>query len=151
MVQTLMATKFGAQPSLRADAEAIHKILWPHFVGLRREHLWRVDLDSRSGFLGAELVSIGTVDMTLAHPREIFSGAIAAGASRIVLAHNHPSGDVRPSAHDEEFFGRIASCGMILGIEVVDQLIIHDERCFSLKAGGRARGSPWARQKHARR
>lgn len=143
--QTRLTVRIPAQPHLRLDARGIHKILWPRFVGLDREHFWRVDLNARSGFLGAELLSIGTVDSALAHPREVFKNAFAVGASKIALAHNHPSGDLHPSPQDLQVFRRFLLCGDILGVEVVDQLIIHEGRCFSLRESGL--GAPYVRGK----
>ena len=148
MEETEMTVGLPAQLHLRGEASDIHKLLWPRFVGLRKEHLWRIDLDSRGRVLGAELVSIGSINMTAAHPREIFGPALQNGACKIALVHNHVSGDVRPSSQDLRFFDRLTTCGMLLGVEVEDQLIIHEEKIFSLKADGRtARGSPWKRRR----
>lgn len=138
--QTTMTIRIPPRPELRLDSQAIHKLLWPHFVGLRREHLWRVDLSARWGFLGAELVSFGTVDSTPASPREVFRGAL--DACQIVLAHNHPSGVVDPSPQDLELFNRFSLCGKILGIHVADQLIIYEDRCFSQRSTVLPRRAP---------
>ncbi len=125
-----------ADPKLRlTTTEQIHGLLRPIFAGLDREHLWRVDLGARSNFLGAELVSIGTVDSAPAHPREIFGTAIAVSrASKIVLAHNHPSGDSQPSDSDLRMTKRLAMCGLLLGIDVVDHIIIANEKHFSFSS-----------------
>jgi DNA repair protein RadC len=121
----------------------VHKLLWPRFFGLSREHLWRLDLNSRGGLLGGELISIGSVDGTNAHPREIFAGAIRARASKIILAHNHPSNDVSPSDEDLTMTARLSAAGLILGIELFDHLIIYDEKFFSLKDGGFLNKNLW--------
>jgi DNA repair protein RadC len=114
----------------------VHKLLWPRFVGVDREHLWRVDLNSRDGLIGGELVSIGTIDGTSAHPREVFAGALEARASRIILAHNHPSSDVSPSEEDVAMTARLATAGLVLGVELVEHLIIFNEKYFSFKESG---------------
>lgn len=140
--QNTMTVRIAPQPELRLDADGIHKLLWPHFVGLQREHLWRVDLTARSGFLGAELISWGTIDGTSASPREVFKGALLAGAASIALVHNHPSGVVDPSPQDLEMFERLALCGKIMGIPVSDNLIIYEDRCFSQKRSRLLRRKP---------
>jgi DNA repair protein RadC len=124
----------SAQPRRRlAAARDIHKLVWPLFVGLDREHLWRIDLNARSGLLGAELVSIGTVDQAPCHPREVFGPALEARASRIVLVHNHPAGNVDPSPTDLSMIKRLDLCGLLLGIDVADHLIVHEGEFFSYK------------------
>lgn len=152
MDQKLLA-RLPARPALRlAGARDVHKMLWPRLLGLDREHLWRVDLDSRGGLLGAELVAIGTVDAAPAHPREIFSGALEARASRIVLVHNHPSGDVRPSAGDVDFTTRAAAAGVILGVELQDHVIIFEDRRFSFNEAGLLSGRKvWRKRKPMKR
>ncbi len=129
--------------ALRADprrrfrtAEEIHALVRPLFDGLDREHLWRIDLDSRDGLLGAELVSVGTVDQAPCHPREVFGPALVARASRIILVHNHTSGNLNPSPTDLRARARLNLCGLILGIEVADFLIVHGDRFFSFKESG---------------
>lgn len=114
----------------------VHELLQPYFVGLQREHLWRVDLDCRGGVLGGELVSIGTVSMTLAEPREVFCKAITAGASSILIAHNHPSGNVAPSPQDHRKTRQLWLCGTILGIDLYDSVVVHGERFFSFRDAG---------------
>jgi DNA repair protein RadC len=126
--------RMGARPQCRLSTPcAIHRLVQPVFMGLDREHLWRVDLDARDGLLGAELVSIGTVNSAPCHPREVFSRAIACGASRIVLVHNHPTGVLEPSPSDLQAMERLNLCGLILGIDVADSLIVHQDRFLSLK------------------
>jgi DNA repair protein RadC len=114
-----------------ATARNIHELVSPLFVGLDREHLWRIDLDSRNGLLGAELVSVGTVDRAPCHPREVFGPAMVARASRIVLVHNHPSGNLEPSTSDRKVMWRLRLCGLITGIEIADYLIVHDGNFYS--------------------
>lgn len=135
---TRIAARLAVPRALRFSPETVHRLLRPHLAGLRREHLWRVDLGARDLVLGAELVSIGTVDTTVAHPREIFTGALIAAASAIVLVHNHISGELEPSAVDVRTFDRLDTCGVLLGIAIRDQLIVHNDRWFSLKSALRS-------------
>ena len=91
-----------------------------------REYLLVISVDSKGRPLAIEIVSIGTVNATLAEPREIFKHAILANAVGIILVHNHPSGDCIPSEEDEEMTRRINESGKLLGILVRDHVIIGD-------------------------
>jgi DNA repair protein RadC len=82
-------------------------------------------------------VSRGTLDATLVHPREVFKAAILANASALVVAHVHPSGDPTPSPDDIELTRRLVAAGTLLGIEVLDHIIVGDERYVSFKELGR--------------
>jgi len=73
------------------------------------------------------------------HPREVFREAVAAGASVLVLFHNHPSGDPYPSTDDEALTRRMVAAGELMGIEIVDHLILADTRYYSFKEAGRLR------------
>ena len=83
-------------------------------------------LNIRRNPRGHMLVSTGTMDTVLAHPREVFRGAIMAGASAVILMHNHPSGDPSPSPADIKVTGQMRRAGEILGIEVLDHVIVGD-------------------------
>lgn len=91
-----------------------------------REYLLVISVDSKGRPLAIEIVSIGTVNATLAEPREIFKHAILAGAVGIIIVHNHISGDCTPSEEDEEMTRRISESGKLLGIPVRDHVIIGD-------------------------
>ena len=82
-------------------------------------------------------VSRGTLDATLVHPREVFKAAILANAAALVVAHVHPSGDPTPSPDDIELTRRLAAAGTLLGIEVLDHIIVGDERYVSFRELGR--------------
>lgn len=91
-----------------------------------REYLLVLSVDSKCRPLAVEIVSIGTVNATLAEAREIFKHAILTGAAGIIIAHNHTSGDCTPSEEDEEMTRRISESGKLLGIPVRDHVIIGD-------------------------
>lgn len=91
-----------------------------------REYLLVISVDSKGRPLAIEIVSIGTVNATLAEPREIFKHAILIGAVGIIIVHNHISGDCTPSEEDEEMTRRISESGKLLGIPVRDHVIIGD-------------------------
>jgi DNA repair protein RadC len=82
------------------------------------------------------MITIGTMDTLLVHPREVFRGAIVAGASKIVLMHNHPSGDPDPSEADIKVTRDIARGGQLLKIELLDHIIVGHEKYVSLRERG---------------
>lgn len=101
-----------------------------------REIFCIVILDARNQVLGVNTVSVGSVSASIVHPRETFRPAILMGASSLILAHCHPSGDPSPSKEDIELTRRLTEGGEILGIEVLDHLIIADGEFLSLKERG---------------
>ncbi|MGE5597933.1 MAG: RadC family protein [Bacteroidota bacterium] len=103
---------------------------------LDREHFLAVHLNARNQILGVETVSVGHLTASLVHPRELFKTAIQKSAAAIVLAHNHPSGDPMPSQEDLRLTKRLREGGELLGIEVLDHVIIGDNRYVSLKEKG---------------
>ncbi len=90
-------------------------------------------LDARSKLIHKETISIGTLNASLIHPREVFEPAIRYLAAQIVLAHNHPSGDSDPSEDDIEITKQLTSAGQILDIEVVEHVVITQNNHFSFK------------------
>nr|WP_330362540.1 DNA repair protein RadC [[Clostridium] dakarense] len=78
-------------------------------------------------------VSIGTLNSSLVHPREVFREAIKRSTNKIILMHNHPSGSIEPSKEDKNITSRLIKCGEIIGIEVIDHIIIGDGLYFSFK------------------
>lgn len=103
---------------------------------LDREQLRAVYLNCRHQIIGWEVISQGSLTASIAHPREIFKGAILSSAAGIILAHNHPSGDPSPSDEDVRLTKRIAEAGRILGIELLDHVIIAESGTYSFKTAG---------------
>ena len=91
---------------------------------LSKERLICILLDTKNKIIGIDLVSIGTLNSSLVHPRELFRKAILAGANSIIIAHNHPSNSLDPSSADIDVAKRLEKCGNILGIQLLDSLII---------------------------
>lgn len=89
-----------------------------------REMLWSLCVDTRMQPITLDLVSVGTLDAALAHPREIFKSAIIVSAKFLITIHNHPSGDVSPSAEDTRLWDKLIEGGKLLGIPVADNLIV---------------------------
>ena len=90
-------------------------------------------MDSRNQEIKREIISIGSLNANLVHPREVFEPAVKHLAAQIILAHNHPSGDPQPSEEDLEINKRLIEAGKILGIEVVDHIIAAKDAYFSFK------------------
>jgi DNA repair protein RadC len=101
-----------------------------------REIFCAVYLDAKHRPIGLHTVSIGTVDLTQVHPREVYLPGVALAASRIVVAHNHPSGDPTPSAEDRAITERLRQCGELLGIELLDHIVIGSDRFYSFAESG---------------
>ena len=93
-------------------------------------------LNTKNVITGWFEVSRGSIDASIVHPREIFKRALTNNATNIVVAHNHPSGDPNPSKEDINITNRLKECGKLLGINLIDHIIIGDEKYVSLKEKG---------------
>src|SRR4029434_2158529 len=111
--------------------------LLPEYGSCAVEQFGILMLDSKNRVLRIKLLSVGSLNSTIVHPREVFREAAAAAAAAIILFHNHPSGDPTPSPDDLALTTRMISAGTIMGIDVVDHLILADQRYFSLVEAGR--------------
>ena len=98
-----------------------------------REKLLVVCLDTKNQPINICTVSVGTLNSSLVHPREVFKTAILSNSNQIMLAHNHPSGISAPSNEDKAMTNRIKDAGVILGIELIDHIIIGSNEYFSFK------------------
>lgn len=111
----------------------------PHisFIATKRqEYLVCVSLNGAGEVLGCRVVTIGLLDSTSVHPREVFAEPLTDRAAAVVLAHNHPSGSARPSRRDLSVHRRLTDAGRLLGIEVLDHLILTAKEFFSFKKRG---------------
>lgn len=102
---------------------------------LPKEHLRGLYVNTHHRLIHDEVISIGTINSNLIHPREVFKPAIEYGAAAVILAHNHPSGVVTASAADIEITKRIVEAGKIIGIPLVDHIIIGKNKFASIEAG----------------
>jgi DNA repair protein RadC len=100
-------------------------------IDQNREHFWVIGLENNNRILFIELISLGTVNKTLAEPMEVFSFALQKRAVKIILCHNHPSGELKPSDADKDITDRLIQVGIIVNTEVVDHLIISDKSYLS--------------------
>jgi DNA repair protein RadC len=106
--------------------------LLPQYGSGPVEQFGIVMLDTKHRLIRIRIVSVGSLDSAVVHPREVFREAVSASASAIILFHNHPSGDPAPSPDDLVLTTRMASAGDIMGIDVLDHLILADQRYYSL-------------------
>jgi len=100
------------------------------------EKFFCLSLNTKNKIKKIDLVSVGTVNEAIVHPREIFRPAIKNNASAIIIAHNHPSGDVSPSKEDIETTERRFEAGKIMGIQMLDHLIVTENAYYSMKENG---------------
>ena len=99
----------------------------------KKEHFVVFFLDSRSQEIKREIISVGTLNASMVHPREVFEPAVRHAAAHLIIAHNHPSGDPKPSDADLEITKRLTEAGNIMGIEVLDHVIVVKGAHFSFK------------------
>jgi DNA repair protein RadC len=99
----------------------------------QKEHFLAILLNARSYIQIVDVISIGTVNASLVHPRETFIRAIKASAAQIIIAHNHPSGRCEPSDADMQITKRLVSAGELLGIEVIDHIIFSTTAYLSFR------------------
>lgn len=125
----------GERPQLRTPRE-IADYLLPLFGAHREERFGIVMFDSKFRLIRTETISIGTLDASFAHPRDIFRVAAAASAFSIALFHNHPSGDPTPSTDDMALTARLVAAGEVMQIPVVDHVILGGGRFYSFRLAG---------------
>ncbi|MFT5232731.1 MAG: DNA repair protein RadC [Candidatus Krumholzibacteriia bacterium] len=118
----------------------LHPLLQSELRGLDRERFLALFLDSRHRIQTVETVSIGSLNASLVHPREVFKSAIALSAAAIIVAHNHPSGNSRPSNDDLDLTARLDRCGELLGVALLDHLVVGDLEVTSIREFGWPRG-----------
>ncbi|MEK7501403.1 MAG: DNA repair protein RadC, partial [Patescibacteria group bacterium] len=101
---------------------------------LPKEHLRGLYLNSHNRVIRDEVISIGTINSNMIHPREVFRPAIESNAAAVVLAHNHPSGEATPSEEDIEITKQLVQAGKILGISLLDHVVITKDSFASIQA-----------------
>lgn len=102
-----------------------------------REQLIVCSLDTKNQPITLNIVSVGSLNSSIVHPREIFKAAILSNAASIILYHNHPSGDPTPSIEDLNATERIRDCGKLIGIDLLDHIIIGDDTYYSMREKGK--------------
>lgn len=144
--QLLAAAEIGRR--LWPDGEATPLVRGPENVydltrdirALNREHFVGFYLNSRHQVLRREIISIGSLNASIVHPREVFLPAVALSAASVILAHNHPSGDPTPSEEDLAITRRLVEAGRLLGIELLDHVVVARDAYSSFKERRLLRG-----------
>jgi DNA repair protein RadC len=142
--QIVAAVELGRRTLIRAapDRPQYHSpqqlacYLLPQYGAASVEQFGVVMLDTKHRLIRVKVVAVGSLDSAVVYPREVFREAMAASAAAIVLFHNHPSGDPMPSDDDLLLTQRMLRAGDIMGIDVIDHLILADQRYYSLVEAG---------------
>ena len=117
-------------------AEDVYHMFSERLAEKKKEYFYALCLDTKNRVIAENLVSIGILDASLIHPREVFSPAIKASAHAVILVHNHPSGEAEPSLNDTEVTKLLMEAGRVVGIEVLDHVIVGKEKYTSMKEKG---------------
>jgi DNA repair protein RadC len=118
------------------SAEDVYQYFRDGLAEKKKEHFYCLCLDTKHRIIQETLVSVGILDASLIHPREVFNPAIKASSHGIILVHNHPSGECEPSANDTEVTKLLSEVGRIVGIEVLDHIIIGKDGYMSMREKG---------------
>lgn len=127
--------ELGKKPVVKTPDDVV-SLVRGRLKGKKKEHFLALLLDTRGQLIKISEISIGSLDSSIVHPREVFKEAISASAASVVFAHNHPSGVPEPSEDDVKLTERLAETGEVMGIEVLDHIIISDNNYVSLKREG---------------
>ncbi|SFB85485.1 DNA repair protein RadC [Alkalibacterium subtropicum] len=118
------------------SSQFVGKLLMEELKGLQQELVVGLFLNTKNEIIKKETIFKGSLNSSVAHPREIFKAAIKYSSARIIIAHNHPSGNPEPSEADLRFTERMSEVGKIVGIELLDHFIIGEDQYISLKEYG---------------
>ncbi|WP_310549876.1 RadC family protein [Paenibacillus glufosinatiresistens] len=111
----------------------VYNLLEPELRFEQKEHFICLFLNTKNRLIFKEVISIGSLNAAIVHPREVFHAAIKRCSASLICAHNHPSGDPEPSIEDVNLTKRLIAAGEIIGIQVLDHIIIGGNRFYSLK------------------
>ncbi|AYO30980.1 MAG: repair protein RadC [Thermoanaerobacteraceae bacterium] len=126
----------GQNPTVINTPVDVKNLLMEEMRFLEKEHFKVILLNIKNHVISVEDVSVGSLNSSIVHPREVFKPAIRRSSASMILVHNHPSGDPAPSREDVEITRRLIEAGKILGIEVVDHVIIGNGVYISLREKG---------------
>ncbi|MTI68771.1 MAG: JAB domain-containing protein [Firmicutes bacterium] len=111
----------------------VSNLLMDDMKNLKKEYFKIIMLNTKNRIISIEDISVGSLNSSIVHPREVFKSAIKRSSASLILVHNHPSGDPEPSKEDINITKRLVECGKILGIKVLDHIILGNNRYVSLK------------------
>lgn len=119
-------------PTLRTAREVFEYVR--DMCNLPKEHLRGIYLNAHYKVIHDEVISIGTLDANIVHPRDVFRPALEYAAAAVILVHNHPSGDASPSDADREVTKQLSEAGIMLGIELIDHIVVTKDSFTSIPA-----------------
>jgi DNA repair protein RadC len=125
----------GRRPQMLSTRDVVASLL-PRYSGFGVERFGVMLLDQRQRVIRSVILSTGTIEASVSHPRDVFRVATLAGASHVVVFHNHPSGDPAPSAYDRLMTRRMMMAGELMGIDLMDHVILAGTKFFSFKQEG---------------
>lgn len=125
----------GPRPVIKCPQD-VGKILVAEMSYLDKEYFKIVNLNTKNQVISMDTVSVGSLNASLVHPREVFKLSLKRNAASVIMAHNHPSGDTEPSKEDINITKRLCEAGNILGVEVLDHIIIGHNNFLSMKEKG---------------
>lgn len=131
----LSRSRQGELPTIRKPSDAAN-LMMEELRYLKKEHFICLFLNTKNQVISRETLSVGTLNASLVHPREVFRSAIKCSSASIICLHNHPSGDPAPSPEDVALTRRLIEAGELVGIDILDHLVIGDNRFVSLKEQG---------------
>ena len=135
-----LATRFNSFKSgeehIVSSPKDVSNYMMRQMKGLKKEYFKLIMLNTKNIIISVKDISIGNLNSSIVHPREVFIEAIKLSSASVILCHNHPSGDPTPSKEDILITKRLKECGTLLGIEVLDHIIIGNETYISLKEKG---------------
>jgi DNA repair protein RadC len=132
----LAAAVAGERPTIRSPRDAVD-LLMESLRREKKEHLIALYLDARKRLVcQPKTIFTGSLDRSVAHPREVFQGAVAHSAHSVIVVHNHPSGSAEPSRDDLALTKRLSAAGAVVGVPLIDHIIIGDGCWVSLKERG---------------
>lgn len=133
MGETADGSSKKSRNAMLAPAD-VFGLLNPKIGHLKKEHFVLISFDTRNRVIGMDTISVGTLNASLVHPREMFEIAIRRHAASVIIAHNHPSGDPDPSDEDIRVTAKLTEAGKLLGIQVLDHIIVGKDRFYSFSA-----------------
>ncbi len=133
--QILVAMEIGGRLNKKQEILSAEDIwnLCSDIRGSKKEHFLVFYIDTQNCLIERQIISIGTLNASLVHPREVFEPALTLHSASVIIAHNHPSGNCEQSQDDIEITERLTEAGKILGIEILDHIIVTKEKFLSLR------------------
>ena len=124
----------GGLPKILRPSDVLKVV--PEIRDERKEHFVCLYLNARTQLITKAVISVGSLNSSVVHPREVFGPAVECSAAAMILVHNHPSGDPSPSQDDLTLTHRLVEAGIVMGIEVIDHVIVSADKSLSLKQTG---------------